>query len=197
MIIRGGKRTQCTGHCAVLVLWNPPSSLFSPNSNQFCNVTWPLLPSSPISLSLLIVVIFLSSSGCKVLLSCLLIFTSSICTLSVHFLFETPSCSCLCPPLASENLFVGLVLLPTPPTPTYVISSCACGWLLYLFSPVFVVSFLSLGLLVCSLFSAHQPKTNSPSLMYNKVIIIGKHGICSLIVLPGRWVGCQSFLIPN
>jgi hypothetical protein len=34
------KRTQCTGHCAVLVLWNPPSSLFSPNSNQFCNVAW-------------------------------------------------------------------------------------------------------------------------------------------------------------
>ena len=149
MIIRGGKRTQCTGHCAVLVLWNSPSSLFSPNSNQFCNVTWPLLPSSPISLSLLIVVIFLSSCGCKVLLSCLLIFTSSICTLSVYFLFETPSCSCLCPPLASENLFVGSVLLPTPPTPTYVISSCACGWLLYLFSPVFVLSFLSLGLLVC------------------------------------------------
>ncbi len=35
MITRGGKRineiaTQCTRHCAALVLWNPPPSLFSP-----------------------------------------------------------------------------------------------------------------------------------------------------------------------
>ena len=108
---------------------------------------------------------------------------SSICILSVYFLIVTP------------KIWLLNRLLPNPPIS--FISSHACGWLLYPFSPVFVVSFLSLGLLVCSLFSAQQPKTNSPSPMYNKVIIIGKHGICSLIVLPGRWVGCQSFLIPN
>jgi len=39
--------------------------------------------------------------------SCHLIFTSSVCTLSVYFMFVTSSCSR--PPLASENLFVQLV----------------------------------------------------------------------------------------
>ena len=73
-----------------------PLLLFSlppTNPNQFCNVTWPLLPSSPISL-LLIVVIFYSPVFAKCCLSCLPICTSSVRTLSVNFLFVTPSCSC-------------------------------------------------------------------------------------------------------
>jgi len=63
------------------------------NLNQFCDVTWPLLPSSPISL-LLIVVIFHSHVFAMCFLSCLPICTSSVRTLSVNFLFVTSSCSC-------------------------------------------------------------------------------------------------------
>jgi hypothetical protein len=75
----------------------PPTS-----PNQFCGVTWPLSPSSPIYL-LLIVVIFYSPVFAKCCLSCLPICTSSVRTLSVNFLFVTPSCLC-------QNLSVGLVV---------------------------------------------------------------------------------------
>ena len=73
------------------------------NPNQFCDVTWPLLPSSPISL-LLIVVIFYSPVFAMCCLSCLPICTSSARTLSINFLFVTP------PPVRTENLSVGLVV---------------------------------------------------------------------------------------
>ena len=77
-------------------------SLPPTNPNQLCDVTWPLLPSSPISL-LLIVVIFYSPVFAMCCLSCLPICTSSVRTLSVNFLFVTPSCLC-------QNLSVGLVV---------------------------------------------------------------------------------------
>ncbi len=67
-----------------------PPSLFPPNPNQFCDMTWPLLP-SPISLSLLIVVIFLFSCVCKVL-----------CIMPPHFHFLRLYSLCLfvvCDPL--------------------------------------------------------------------------------------------------
>ncbi len=73
-----------------------PLLLFSlpPTSpNQFWGVTWPLLPSSPIYL-LLVVVIFHSPVFAKSCLSCLPICTSSVRTLSVNFLVVTPSCLC-------------------------------------------------------------------------------------------------------
>ncbi len=73
-----------------------PLLLFSlpPTSpNQFCSVTWTLLPSSPISL-LLVVVIFYSPVFVKCFLSCLPICITSVRTLSVNFLFVTPSCLC-------------------------------------------------------------------------------------------------------
>ena len=111
----------------------------------------------------------------KCCVSCLLIFTSSVCTLSVYLLFVTPSCSCLCSPLASENLFVGLVVLSNPPTPTSVISSWAA----------------------CNLFSAQHLRIIHLLLYRHKVIGIGKHGICSLIVWSGRWVGCPIFSNSN
>ena len=86
-----------------------PLLLFSlpPTSpNQFCGVTWTLLPSSPISL-LLIVVIFYSPVFAKCCLSCLPICTSSVRTLSVNFLFVTPSCLC-----QKSVCWIGCCLLP-------------------------------------------------------------------------------------
>ena len=80
-----------------------PLLLFSlpPTSpNQFGGVTWPLLPSSPIYL-LLIVVIFYSPMFS---LSCLPICTSSVRTPSVNFLFVTP------PPVCAKNLSVALIV---------------------------------------------------------------------------------------
>ncbi len=60
---------------------------------------------------------------------------------------------------------------------------------------IFVACFLPLGLLACSLFSAAQDLFTSSSLL---TIIIGDHGICSLIVWPVRQAGCPVFSnLPN
>jgi hypothetical protein len=79
----------CSLKIPLLLFFLPPTS-----PNQFCGVTWPLLPSSPIYYLLLIVVIFHSPVFAKCWLSCLPICTSSVRTLSVNFLFVTPSCLC-------------------------------------------------------------------------------------------------------
>ena len=113
--------------------------------------------------------------------------------------------SCLWPPLLftpslclrKSVCWIGLVAYSSH---SHICHLILCLWLIVVSIFSSFCSLFSLSWFIGvygSLFSAQQPKTNSPSLMYNKVIIIGKHGICSLIVLPGRWVGCQSFLIPN
>ncbi len=89
--------------CCTCSLKFPPFFPLPPtNPNQFCYVTWPLLPSSPISL-LLIVVIFYSPVFVKCCLSCLPICTSSVRTLSVNFLLWPP-------PVCANNLSVELVV---------------------------------------------------------------------------------------
>ncbi len=118
-------------------------------------------------------------------LSCLLILASTVCNLSVIFVCEPllfmPSCclrksvcwiSC-CPIL--PHLLSHLVLVAV----CYKKNS-----------PCFVASFLPLGLFACGLFLAARDLVTSYS-MYTTVIV--KHGICSLIVWPGRWVSCPVF----
>ena len=140
-------------------------SLIPPNPNQFCDVTWPLLPlpSSPISLSLLIVVIFLFSCVCKVLF-----------IMPPHFHFLHPYSLCLflvCNPL--------LLFMPSPYLRKSVcsISCCLILPLPHLLSHLTLVAdcciyFLQFLLPLFSLFVYchvvffQKPKTNSPSPLY-------------------------------
>ncbi len=146
-------------HKALCSLKFPPFLIFWP-SYMFCNLTWPLLPSSSSSLSFLIVILFLFSCVCKVLL-----------ITPPHFHFFCPYSFCLflvCDPL----LFVPSCCLRT----SVCWISC-CLILLHLsthlvlvadcwirFSLLFVASFLPLGLLAW--FCFQQPKTNSPPPLY-------------------------------
>ncbi len=153
-----------------------PPLLFSQPSYQFCNVTWPLLPSSSISLSLLIVVSFL--------FSCVAAYHASSFSLllSVFSLFI----SCLWPPPVHVLLFPQIIcsldqLLPYPPTSFN--SSCACGWLLYKIFFIVCCLFSTswfIGMVVCF----QQPRTNSPPPLYVH-LLLGSMGFA-------HWLSGQS-----
>ena len=130
----------------------------------------------------------------KCCLSCLLIyFLHMYFTLCLFHVCDPPSCSR--PPFASENLFVGSVAAAAYNPPTSLPHLVFVDDNHINFSPVVVAVFLSLGLLSCSLFTAaYLVGLIHLLLIYpHKVIFIGKHGICSLIVWLGRLGSCPVF----
>ncbi len=162
-----------------------PPLLFSQPSYQYCDVTWPLLLSFSIPLSLLIVVFFI--------LLCLqsAAYDSSLFfhLLSLFFLFI----SCLWPPhvralLLPQNICLLDQLLPYPPTSFN--SSCASCWLFY--KTFFVVCCLFsiswfIGMVVCF---------QSPRLIHLLHYMYNGHWEAwDLLadVCPVRWVSCPVF----
>ncbi len=133
-----------------------PPLLFSLSPNQFCNVSWPLLLSSPISLSLLIVEIFLLSCICKVLL-----------LIPPHFHFFRPYLFCLFlvydpllfvpSPCLRKSVFLEwlLPILPHLVSHLILVTECRINFLCFVL-PLF--SLLLYWHAVCF----QQPKTSSP-----------------------------------
>ena len=134
-----------------LHLFSEVSLLFSLLPKQFWDVTWPLLPSSSISLSLLIVVIFVFSCICNILFIIPPHFhflrLYSLCLFHVwDTLLSAPS-----PCLRKSVYWIGCcIILPHLMPHLELVDDWHVN-----FSPVVVASFLSLGLLACT-------KTNSP-----------------------------------
>ncbi len=136
----------------------PPLLFFHP-SYQFCNETWPLLPSSSISFSLLIVVIFLFFCVCKVLL-----------IMPPHFHFFCPYSFCLfliCDPLlfvlshCLRNSVCWIrCCLVLPHLSSYLVLVADCCIFFHFLLPLFFL--LVYWHVVCF----QQPKTYSPPPLY-------------------------------
>jgi hypothetical protein len=99
------------------------------------------------------------------------------------FLFVIPSC--LCPTLASENLWL-LPILPHLTSHLMLAADCC------IIFPHFLLPLFSL-LVYWHVFCLSGLRLIHLLLYTHKVTIIGKHGICSLNVGPGRWVSYPVF----
>ena len=135
--------------CTCSLKFSPFSFLFSLPSNKFYHASWPLLPSSSISLLLLIVVIFLFTCVC---------ISHLICTSSLPPFVFSLFISWLCPPpvrafpcLRKSVCWIDCCLiLPHFSTHLVLVADCRVNFL-QLLLPLFS---LSLGSLACSLVSA-------------------------------------------
>ncbi len=170
-------------HCTCSL--KSPPSLFQPSLSvlqyKLTTVAIFLILSLIVDCSNIFILLCLQSAAYHVSSFSLLL---SIFFLFISCLWRPPVCALLLP----QKICLLDQLLPNPPTS--FISSHAFGWLLYKGFSIFVASFLPLGLLACSLFSAAQDQFTSSSIHSN---IIEKHGICSLVVWTGRWVSCPVF----
>ncbi len=114
--------------------------------------------------------------------------TSSVCILSGYFLYVTPSC--LCPPAASENLFVGSVVVLS----SHIIQLILCLGLIIV-QNFFIVCCLFIYLMVYwHVVCLQQFKTNSPSPLYVQSSL-GSIGFAHWLSGQSGELVVQSFLI--